>query len=139
MALFADRLGGPRVAVAIYASAALVMLASISSPPQVVLYLLILLAGTGAQGGLVVLNSVVDRSYPPHLRGQALGLTLSIGRIGAIIAPSIIGVIVGKSTVGSFSLFAGCAIAAAIFVALATHGRVTAPPETAHPAPAEAA
>ncbi len=139
VALFADRLGGPRVAVAIYASAALVMFASISSPPQFALYLLILLAGTCAQGGLVVLNSVVDRSYPPHLRGQALGLTLSIGRVGAIAAPSIVGQIVGHSPAGSFTLFAGCGLAAAIFIALATRGRWTAPAETAEPAPVEAA
>lgn len=139
VALFADRLGGPRVAIAIYAGAALVMLATISSPPQAVLYLLILLAGTGAEGGLVVLNSVVDRSYPPHLRAQALGLTLGIGRLGAIIAPSAVGVIVGHSTIGSFSLFAGCAMAAAIFIALATRGSATAPSKTTRPAPAEAA
>ncbi len=139
VALFADRLGGPRVAVAIYAGAALVMLATISAPPQVVLYLLILLAGTSAQGGLVVLNSVVDRSYPPHLRGQALGLTLSIGRLGAIAAPSLVGQIVGHSSAGSFTLFAGCAVAAAIFIALATRGLVTAPAETTVPAEAAGA
>jgi AAHS family benzoate transporter-like MFS transporter len=90
-----------------------------ATPTQAVLYLLIFLAGTGAQGGLVVLNSVVDRSYPPWLRAQALGLTLGIGRIGTIIAPSVVGLIVGQSTVGSFSLFASCAVAAAILIALA--------------------
>jgi len=96
-----------------------VLVGTMATPTQAVLYLLIFLAGTGAQGGLVVLNSVVDRSYPPWLRAQALGLTLGIGRIGAIIAPSVVGLIVGQSTVGSFSLFASCAVAAAILIALA--------------------
>ncbi|MDT7678775.1 MAG: hypothetical protein QOD82_6677, partial [Pseudonocardiales bacterium] len=62
--------------------AAVVLVGTMATPTPAVLYLLIFLAGTGAQGGLVVLNSVVDRSYPPWLRAQALGLTLGIGRIG---------------------------------------------------------
>ncbi|MDT7567601.1 MAG: transporter, family, benzoate transport protein [Pseudonocardiales bacterium] len=119
VALLADRAGGFRVAITIYLGAAAVLVGTMATPTQAVLYLLIFLAGTGAQGGLVVLNSVVDRSYPPWLRAQALGLTLGIGRIGAIIAPSVVGLIVGQSTVGSFSLFASCAVAAAILIALA--------------------
>jgi AAHS family benzoate transporter-like MFS transporter len=119
VALLADRAGGFRVAITIYLGAAVVLVGTMTTPAQAVLYLLIFLAGTGAQGGLVVLNSVVDRSYPPWLRAQALGLTLGIGRIGAIIAPSVVGLIVGQSTVGSFSLFASCAVAAAVLIALA--------------------
>jgi AAHS family benzoate transporter-like MFS transporter len=119
VALLADRTGGPLVAGGIYLGGAIVLVAAIASPPQALLYLLVLLAGTAGQGGLVVLNSVVDRSYPAHLRAKALGLTLGIGRIGAIIAPSVVGLIVGHSTVGSFSLFAGCAAAAAILIAFA--------------------
>jgi MFS transporter, AAHS family, benzoate transport protein len=119
VALLADRAGGFRVAITIYLGAAVVLVGTMATPTQAVLYLLIFLAGTGAQGGLVVLNSVVDRSYPPWLRAQALGLTLGIGRIGAIIAPSVVGLIVGQSTVGSFSLFASCAVAAAILITLA--------------------
>jgi len=50
----------------------------------------ILMVGTGCQGGLVLLNSIVDRSYPPTHRGRALGLTLSVGRLGAILGPVLV-------------------------------------------------
>lgn len=119
VAVLADRTGGPVVAGGIYLGAAIVLVTAIASPPRAVLYLLVLLAGTAGQGGLVVLNTVVDRSYPAHLRAKALGLTLGIGRIGAIIAPSVVGLVVGQSTVGSFTLFAGCAVVAAVLIAFA--------------------
>jgi MFS family permease len=121
VALLADRFGGARATVAIYAGAALVLVASMFAPPRALLYVLILLAGTGAQGGLVVLNTVVDRGYPARLRAQALGLTLGIGRVGAIIAPSVLGQIVGRSSTGSFTFFAGCAIAAGGFAGAAAY------------------
>jgi MFS transporter, AAHS family, benzoate transport protein len=115
-ALLADRIGTSVASVAIYLGAALVLVAVLTEPPRSVLYLLVLCAGTGAQGGLVVLNSLVDRSYPARLRAEALGLTLGIGRIGAIIAPAVVGLIVGHSSTGSFVLFAGCAVLAAALI-----------------------
>lgn len=119
VALMADRWGARPAVVAIYAGTALVLVMSMVAPPQAVLYLLITLAGTGAQSGLIVLNTLVNRSYPERLRAQALGLTLGVGRTGAIVAPSVVGLIVGSSIVGSFTLFAACALSAGLLAAVA--------------------
>lgn len=119
VALMADRWGARPAVVAIYGGTALVLVLSMVAPPQALLYLLIMLAGTGAQSGLIVLNTLVDRSYPVRLRAQALGLTLGVGRTGAVIAPAVVGLIVGSSIVGSFTLFAACALSAGLLAAVA--------------------
>jgi len=87
-----DRAGGHRVVVVVtYLLGAAALVVAISSPAQAPLLVLVFIAGAVAQGGLIMVNGVVDRTYPPELRSAALGATLGYGRIGAIIAPSVLG------------------------------------------------
>lgn len=105
-----------RVVTMIYLLGAVALIIAIASPAKEALWILIFVAGAVAQGGLITLNGVVDSSYPQELRATALGATLGFGRVGAIIAPSVIGNIVGRNAAGSFTLFAAVSVAAGIFV-----------------------
>ena len=127
------------VVVGIYALGAAALFTCISSPSQAPLLMLVFVAGAAAQGGLVTLNGLVDRTYPPAMRSAALGTTLGFGRVGAIVAPSVLGHIVGSDASASFVFFAVSSALAGLLV-LATgqaihrrNARQTS--DTASPAP----
>lgn len=105
-----------RVVMLIYLLGTATLIIAIASPPKEALWALIFVAGAVAQGGLITLNGVVDSAYPQDLRATALGATLGFGRVGAIIAPSVIGNIVGHNAASSFTLFAAVSVGAAVFV-----------------------
>lgn len=117
-----DRFSGHYgVIAAIYLLGAVALFLCIGSPAKAPLLALIFVAGAVAQGGLITLNGLVDRTYPESMRSTALGTTLGFGRIGAIIAPSVIGHLVGRSASASFVFFAIAAALASLLVAVAAH------------------
>lgn len=125
-----DWMGGRRsVVVGIYVLGAAALVVAISSPPQTPLLALVFVTGTVAQGGLIMLNGIVDRTYPEELRSAALGATLGYGRVGAIIAPSALGYIVGDNAASSFVFFAAACAGAAVLVLLATRAAARVPRE----------
>lgn len=46
-------------------------------------------AGCGALGTQSLVNIFVAVSHPARLRGTALGFSLGVGRVGAIVGPAI--------------------------------------------------
>ncbi len=52
------------------------------------------IAGLGSTGTGTLINAFVAKLYPVHLRGTALGVINSIGRVGAIVGPTYIGFVV---------------------------------------------
>ena len=49
----------------------------------------IALVGAGAHSALILMTSAVADSYSAQLRGTAIGWTLGVGRLGAVVAPSL--------------------------------------------------
>ena len=65
-----------------------------NSPP-VVLYILVAFAGASAIGGSILLYSCVAQYYPVAVRSTGIGWASAVGRIGAIVGPIVIGMILG--------------------------------------------
>jgi AAHS family benzoate transporter-like MFS transporter len=89
---------------------------SIKSSPAV-LYAIVLIGGAGAFGVQGLINVYITRSYPARARASAIGVTLGIGRIGAIAGPTLGGWILAANFAPrwNFVLFAIPALLGAAF------------------------
>lgn len=86
--LIADR-GLLKAATVVSFMLAAVAMVTLSSPqPRPVLLLASAVAGFGALGTQALVNIFVAHSHPAQLRGTALGFSLGVGRVGAIVGPS---------------------------------------------------
>lgn len=63
--------------------------------PQYVLYLLVGITGASALGASILLYSYVAEYYPLSVRATGIGTASGVGRIGAIIGPIVIGMLLG--------------------------------------------
>ena len=80
---------------------------------------LVVLAGVGTHGTQCLIIAAVASHYPGHLRGTALGWALGTGRIGAVAAPQVGGLLLaaGLGVNSNFLAFAGAAAIAAVLLA----------------------
>jgi MFS family permease len=116
--LLIDRLGATRVLVAFTLLAAIVLFAigqTMATAPLTVLTPLLAAGGffsLGAYGGV---NVVLAGYYPDALRATGIGWAKSVGRIGTVIAPILIGfgLEAGFAATAVMSLFAVPALIAA--------------------------
>jgi AAHS family benzoate transporter-like MFS transporter len=104
------------IAAAAVAAGALVVL--VTGPPVAIVYLMLVLAGVGTHGTQCLIIAAVASHYPGHLRGTALGWALGTGRIGAVAAPQIGGLLLaaGLGVNSNFLAFAGAAAVAAVLL-----------------------
>ncbi|MET4591574.1 aromatic acid/H+ symport family MFS transporter [Arthrobacter sp. 754] len=105
------------IAAAAVAAGALVVL--VTGPSVTVVYLMLVLAGVGTHGTQCLIIAAVASHYPGHLRGTALGWALGTGRIGAVAAPQVGGLLLaaGLGVNSNFLAFAGAAAVAAVLLA----------------------
>ncbi|MCG2621196.1 aromatic acid/H+ symport family MFS transporter [Arthrobacter sp. I2-34] len=117
-----DRFGAVRSATAAAAIAAIALVVIISGPPVAVVYLMLILAGVGTHGTQALVIAAVAGHYPSHLRGTALGWALGVGRIGAVAAPQVGGLLLaaGLGVNSNFLAFAGAAAVAAVVLGVIT-------------------
>jgi len=108
---------GTRFGPAAVAAGALMVL--VAGPPVAVVYLMLVLAGVGTHGTQCLIIAAVASHYPGHLRGTALGWALGTGRIGAVAAPQVGGLLLaaGLGVNSNFLAFAGAAGIAAVLLA----------------------
>ncbi|GAB5079022.1 MFS transporter [Arthrobacter sp. AD-310] len=112
------RFGPVPTAIAAAGVAAAGLLVLVTGPPVAVVYLMLVLAGVGTHGTQCLIIAAVASHYPAHLRGTALGWALGVGRIGAVAAPQVGGLLLaaGLGVNSNFLAFAGAAAAAAILL-----------------------
>jgi MFS transporter, AAHS family, benzoate transport protein len=113
------RFGPIPTAIAAAAVAAVALVVLVSGPPVAVVYLMLVLAGVGTHGTQCLIIAAVASHYPAHLRGTALGWALGTGRIGAVAAPQVGGLLLaaGLGVNSNFLAFAGAAAIAAVLLA----------------------
>jgi AAHS family benzoate transporter-like MFS transporter len=110
----ADRFGPRRVTAASFASSGIALvLMGTGTMPLVAMYALVAVVGFGSVGAQILVNGFVATYFSGATRATALGITLGIGRIGAVLAISGGGVLVAAA-LGNFINFSVWAIAAAI-------------------------
>lgn len=89
----------------------------------VAIYVALVLAGIGTHGTQSLIIGAIASHYPEHLRGTALGWALGVGRIGAVLAPQVSGILLGLNGVPpamNFLLFGGAALLSALVLGTLT-------------------
>ncbi|RAE29907.1 MFS transporter, partial [Burkholderia multivorans] len=106
-----DRFGILPTATVAAAVAGIALVALMSgTTATLAIYVALVLAGIGTHGTQSLIVGAIASHYPAHLRGTALGWALGVGRIGAVLAPQVSGILLGINGVEpsmSFLLFGG--------------------------------
>lgn len=112
------RFGPIPTAIAAAAVAAVALAVLVAGRPVGLVYVMLVLAGVGTHGTQCLIIAAVASHYPAHLRGTALGWALGVGRIGAVAAPQVGGLLLaaGLGVNSNFLAFAGAAAVAAILL-----------------------
>ena len=106
---------GPRplTAFAFLSSGAALLLMATGIMPLWAMYLLVAIVGFGSIGAQILVNGFVATYFTDATRATALGVTLGIGRIGAVLAIAGGGVLVAAQ-LGTFANFSVWSIAALV-------------------------
>lgn len=109
----AVRFGAANTAIGSCTLAAGGLLVLLTGPGTVLSYLALVLAGIGTHGTQCLIIAMVASRYPAAMRGSALGVALGIGRIGAVAAPQVGGLLLaaGMGVDANFLIFALAAAA----------------------------
>ena len=114
-----DKVGTIPTAVAAAGLAGIALLVLLLKPPIAVVYVILIVAGVGTHGTQCLIIAAIATYFPDNLRGTALGFGLGMGRIGAVAAPQLGGLLLGWGLgVGSnYIMFGGSALIAAVILA----------------------
>ncbi len=106
ISLAADRLGSKPVIVttSLLAGAAVILLSL--RLPTAVLYAAVALGGVGAMGTQTFVLAYVSKHYPARMGATALGWTLGFGRLGSMLAPPLLGLIIGAGLAYQWNFYA---------------------------------
>ena len=91
-----DRLGLPKVVVGFFAAAAVSITLIGLNPSALLLFLLVFVAGATTIGTQILLYASVAQLYNLSVRSTGLGWASAVGRIGAIVGPTLGGVLLAK-------------------------------------------
>ena len=114
----ADKIGSKRVLATLYMIGGICLATLGFNPDEWILYILTAFAGAASIGAQNLNNAFISSFYPSYMRSTALGTALSVGRVGAIIGPSLGGYLLSGAFPASvsFLVFAVPAILAAITI-----------------------
>jgi MFS transporter, AAHS family, benzoate transport protein len=121
----ADRFSIKWVLFSMYVLAAVsITLLGVPMPTEA-LFLVVGLAGASTIGTQIVTYAYAGQFYPMAIRSTGIGLASGVGRSGAILAPIVIGTLVGMALPlqQNFIAIALPAVIAAVAVAMINHGR----------------
>ena len=121
----ADKFHIKYVLAGMYALAAISITLLGYKMPTELLFIIVALAGASTIGTQIVANAYAGQFYPMAVRATGLGWALGIGRSGAILAPIVIGVLVGMNLPlqQNFIAIAVPAVIGMIAVLLINHSR----------------
>ena len=109
-----DRVGFRRVLIPAFCAAA-VAIALIGRPglTPLALFAVVTVAGLGVVGGQPAVNALAASYYPTSLRSTGIGWSLGVGRVGAILGPTLGGELIRREW-SNGDLFAIVAVPAAV-------------------------
>lgn len=136
ISLAADRLGSkPIITTTFLVSSVAVMLLSLRLPTTV-LYAAVALGGVGALGTQSFVLAYVSKHYPVRMGATAMGWTLGFGRLGSMLAPPLLGLIIGAGLAFQWNFYA---LAVPGVIGMILIGLVPRAPEAQAPAGHESA
>ncbi|OLN21726.1 MFS transporter [Domibacillus antri] len=86
-----DRIGHRKVLVSMYFIGAVTFVALSMTSNLMLLYILIAIGGACTVGTQNLANPYISEFYPKEVRATGMGIALGFGRIGAILAPILVG------------------------------------------------
>ena len=95
-------------------------LLSIKLHSTTMVYAAVLLTGVFVFSSQVLVYAFVGHLYPPEVRGTALGMSAGVGRVGAIVGPSLGGALVTAGIAYPWGFYAFALAAVLAVLALAT-------------------
>jgi MFS transporter, AAHS family, benzoate transport protein len=116
----ADKIGHKKVLASLYFLGALCFITLSLTSNVFALYFLIALGGACTVGAQNIANPYISEYYPKEVRATGIGYAVGMGRIGAILAPTVIGLLLatGFEPQKAFIAFAVPSIVAAIAILL---------------------
>ncbi|WP_338450007.1 aromatic acid/H+ symport family MFS transporter [Niallia oryzisoli] len=113
---YAEKVGHRKVLVTMFFIGAVTFVALSMTSNVFGLYILICLGGACTVGAMNLANPYITEYYPRDIRATGMGYSQAIGRIGSILAPTLIAMILatGISPNAAFAMFAIPSIIAAI-------------------------
>lgn len=111
-----DRFGPIRSGAIAAGIAGIALFTLLLYPPVWAVYIILILAGVGTHGTQILIIAAVANFYPSNLRGTALGWSLGLGRIGAVAAPQLAGLLLAWNlgVNSNFIMFAAAAVLSAL-------------------------
>jgi AAHS family 4-hydroxybenzoate transporter-like MFS transporter len=83
-------------------------------------FVIVFLAGFGVIGGQTAANAVAAATYPTEVRATGVGWALGVGRVGSIVGPALVGVLLAAHV--SLKEIFWLSAVPAVLAALATLG-----------------
>lgn len=121
----ADRFHIKHVLVGFFALAAVSIYLLGYGVPTAVLYFVVGMAGATTIGTQILAYAYVGQFYPMTVRSTGIGWASGVGRSGAILAPILIGILVGRNLPlqQNFIVIAVPAVIALVAIAMVNHRR----------------
>lgn len=101
-------------------AATFLALLSIKMDSTLLVYVAVLLTGVFVFSSQVLVYALVGHLYPPEVRGTALGMAAGVGRIGAIVGPTVGGALVTAGIAYPWGFYAFALAAVLAVLALVT-------------------
>jgi AAHS family 4-hydroxybenzoate transporter-like MFS transporter len=116
--LLMDRLGAHRMVLValLLAAVGFYTFATVTQLPQWTTAAVLALAGVGVIGAQVGANALATMTYPVAMRATGLGWALGVGRVGSIVGPTIIGLMLA-SAADARSVYLWCLVPISIGIA----------------------
>jgi AAHS family benzoate transporter-like MFS transporter len=92
-----DRIGHRKVLVSMFLLGAICFVALSVTSNLLLLYVLIAVGGACTVGTQNLANPYISEFYPKEVRATGVGITVGVGRIGAILAPILIGLLLATN------------------------------------------
>lgn len=108
----ADRFGVRRATTVYFIGAAIIISSLWMNHATALMIILLFLAGAGQHGVQGLMNAYVVQSYPLYVRSTAMGTTFTMGRLGGVVGPVLLGVLMSMHV----SLMTNFLVIAAAFV-----------------------
>lgn len=117
-----DRFGSLQTGIVAAGVAGIALLLLLVHPPVWMVYLILIAAGVGTHGTQILIIAAVANFYPHNLRGTALGWALGVGRLGAVLAPQLAGLLLamGLGVGSNYIMFGGAALLSALSLLILT-------------------
>ncbi|MER5429001.1 aromatic acid/H+ symport family MFS transporter [Streptomyces sp. NPDC002588] len=106
ISLAADRLGSKPIIGSTYLLASVSVILLSLRLPTAMLYVAVALGGVGAIGTQTFVLAYISKHYPVRMCATAMGWTLGFGRLGSMLAPPVLGLIIGAGWAFQWNFYA---------------------------------